>query len=216
MSSDPISRIAALAEPTRRRLYEFVAGLRRPVGRDEAAQEMGIARNTAAFHLDKLVDEGLLSATHERLSGRSGPGAGRPAKLYRRATEEVGVSLPSRSYDLAGSLLAEAVERADRTGGPVRESLAACAREAGRRIGGAAPDGAALDGVLADHGYEPYVEDDELRLANCPFHDLAQRHTALVCGMNCDLIGGVLEGMADDAREARLDPAAERCCVVIS
>ncbi|HWU22284.1 MAG TPA: transcriptional regulator [Nocardioides sp.] len=215
-STDPVHRIAALAEPTRRRLYDFVAGLRRPVGRDEAAEVVGVARNTAAFHLDRLVDEGLLQASHERLSGRTGPGAGRPAKLYRRTEEEIGVSLPARSYDLAGALLAAAVEESDRSGAPVRDALAVCARDAGRRIGDEAADGADLDTVLAGQGYEPYAESGELRLANCPFHDLAQRHTALVCGMNCDLIGGVLEGLGDADRRARLDPAAERCCVVVS
>ena len=214
--ADPVARIAALAEPTRRRLYEFVAGLRRPVGRDEAAEEIGIARGTAAFHLDRLVEEGLLTATHERLSGRSGPGAGRPAKLYQRVVEDLSVSLPPRHYDLAGLLLAQAVEAAERDGTPVRDSLSACAHATGVAIGREAPADAGLDGVLAGNGYEPYVEEGELRLANCPFHELAQRHTALVCGMNCDLIGGVLEGLGEAERAARLNPGEGRCCVVVA
>jgi len=216
--SDPISSVAALAEPTRRRLYEYVVTLRRPVGRDEAAAALELARGTVAFHLDKLVEEGLLATVHERRSGRSGPGAGRPAKLYLRADQQVEVSRPGRRYDLAGALLAAAVEESESSGRPVRDSLAACARATGLAIGAEAMAEGATDvvPVLGAHGYEPYADEGDIKLANCPFHDLAQEHTELVCAMNLDLVCGVLDGLGDDPLRATLRPSQDHCCVVLT
>ena len=81
---EEISAVASLAEPLRRALYEFVVAAPGPVGRDEAAEAVGVSRQVAAYHLDRLIDDGLLSAEFRRLTGREGPGAGRPAKRYRR------------------------------------------------------------------------------------------------------------------------------------
>ena len=106
------ARVGALAETTRRALYEYVVGRPQPVGREEAAAALGLPAHVVRTHLDRLVDVGLLAAEYRRLSGRSGPGAGRPSKLYRRSDEEVQVSLPDRHYDLVGHILAGAVERA--------------------------------------------------------------------------------------------------------
>jgi predicted ArsR family transcriptional regulator len=215
-----VAAVASLAEPTRRRLYDLVVRRREPVGRDEAAAELGLPRTTAAFHLDRLVDDGLLDVHFERLTGRTGPGAGRPAKLYRRSACPVTVALPERRYDLAGDLLADALEQADATGAPPREVLARLAEERGRALGAeartAAVPGAARDAVLRvleEHGFEPRVEDGVVVLVNCPFHALAQQHTALVCGMNLCLVDGVLDAVPGTGLSARLAPAAERCCV---
>src|SRR6476646_7865865 len=108
---DEIGAVAVLAEPVRHRLYDAVASASGPIGREEAAQVAAVPLHSARFHLDKLVDAGLLEVSYARISGRSGPGAGRPAKLYRRSAVEVAVSLPRRSYDLVGSVLASAMER---------------------------------------------------------------------------------------------------------
>src|SRR5689334_24436090 len=118
-----VAAVAALAEPTRRRLYEHVVAQPDPVSRDEAAAATDVPRATVAFHLDRLVDEGLLDVVFERRSGRSGPGAGRPSKLYRRAECDVSVSLPERRYDLAGRLLAGAMEEAQTSGASPRDAL---------------------------------------------------------------------------------------------
>jgi predicted ArsR family transcriptional regulator len=211
---DPISRVAALGEPTRRRLYEYVVRMRRPVGRDEASEATGVARATAAFHLDRLVDQGLLEVEHRRISGRTGPGAGRPAKLYRQADCEVEVSLPPRRYDLVGEVLAAALDDADSSGRPAREAAAQKAAEIGRRVARAAgtPDVLA---VLESHGFEPRVDDGVVRLGNCPFHRLAQRYTDLVCGINLHLVGGLLDELPDAGYTARLRPTPASCCVVL-
>ena len=118
-----VTGVAALAEEVRRDLYLYVVAEPEPVSRDQAAAGVGVPRHTAKFHLDRLVEEGLLETEFRRLSGRQGPGAGRPAKLYRRSPGEVTVSLPERHYDLAGRLLAGAIEDSSRDGTPVAAAL---------------------------------------------------------------------------------------------
>ena len=125
-----ISAIAALDEPTRRRLYDYVVRQAAPVSRDDAAAALELPRTTVAFHLDRLVDEDLLDVIYQRRTGRTGPGAGRPAKLYQRSHQHVAVSLPQRRYDLAGRLLSSAVEDAERSGNSPRETLAQRATDA--------------------------------------------------------------------------------------
>src|SRR3954452_16102013 len=120
--------IGALADDTRRGLYSYVASQPQPVGREQAATALGLAMHTANFHLDRMVAEGLLEVEYRRLSGRTGPGAGRPSKLYRRAAREFAVSLPPRRYDLVGDILAAAVTRAG-SGAALDDALEEAARE---------------------------------------------------------------------------------------
>jgi predicted ArsR family transcriptional regulator len=219
-----IAGVASLAEPQRRALYRLVASRVDPVSRDEAAEALGVARSVAAFHLDRLVADGLLSTEYRRLTGRRGPGAGRPAKLYRRADRELSVSVPARRYELAAALLAAAVDESTRAGAPAGEALARratehgreLAREARRRAGSRPSRRALLDSalwVLAEQGYEPRPSDDEIALANCPFHALVDQHRELVCGMNHDLLSAMSAAVGDDVLDARLAPSEGRCCV---
>jgi predicted ArsR family transcriptional regulator len=219
-----IAGVASLAEPQRRALYKFVVSRGAAVTKDEAASAIGVARSVAAFHLDRLVADGLLTAEFRRLSGRQGPGAGRPAKLYRRATAELSVSLPVRQYDLAAGLLASAVNQSTTTGTPIGGALTRVAtargrelgervrRQAGKRPGRRALLEAAL-AVLEAHGYEPVVRGDEVVLANCPFHALVDEQRDLVCGMNHDLLGGLSDAVGDHLLTARLEPSPDACCV---
>src|ERR671916_861880 len=133
-----ISAVAALDEPPRRRLYDYVVRQPESVSRDDAAAALELPRTTAAFHLDRLVDEGLLNVVYQRRTGRTGPGAGRPAKLYQRSNQHVAVSLPQRRYDLAGRLLSSALEHAERSGGLPRAALDQRAYQPGKELGEAA------------------------------------------------------------------------------
>jgi predicted ArsR family transcriptional regulator len=146
-----LAALSSLDDPVRRRLYDFVAGRREPAGRDEAAAAAGIGRPLAAYHLDKLVELGLLTASYQRPPGRGGPGAGRPAKRYARSGAEFNVTVPPRDYELAARLLAVAVE-ADQ-GGACHSALSAAAREYGAGLG-ARPDPDAGRGLDAGHGLE--------------------------------------------------------------
>lgn len=209
--SERVSAVAALDDPVRRALYDLVAGSGLPVGREAAARALGLSRSTAAFHLDRLTAQGLLAVEYRRLGVRQGPGAGRPAKLYRRPDGEVAVSLPERHYDLVGELLAGAIEESTGTGAPVREVLTRLARESGQDIGRAARS---LHAALVEQGFEPRGESDgSLILGNCPFHCLARQFTELICGLNLELLRAVAEGCCDQTHTMAPDPAPGRCCV---
>ncbi|MDR2985245.1 MAG: transcriptional regulator [Nocardiopsaceae bacterium] len=224
--------VYGLDDPVRRRLYDYVAGSAEPVGRDEAAAAVGIGRPLAAYHLDRLVSLGLLTADYRRPPGRTGPGAGRPAKVYARSATEFAVTAPPREYELAARLLAEAVE-SDASGFSL-----ACLKRAARRLGteiGRGPAGQpqrrghgprpavhgstgqdAMRAVLTEHGFEPFTDaDGSMALRNCPFHQLAERHREIVCTMNLALLEGVTAGIG--ARDVRpeLEPVQGRCCVVM-
>jgi predicted ArsR family transcriptional regulator len=227
------ARLSTLGDSTRRRLYRHVAASTEPVSREQAAEAVGVAAHTAKFHLDRLVEEGLLDVEFRRLTGRSGPGAGRPAKLYRRSGREVALSLPPRNYDLLSEILAGAVESAigeDAPLGKVGDVAARVARGEGRTVGEAGQglaraedraEGRAegrdclerLAQVLRPHGYEPRIEDSQMVLENCPFDRVARDHTQLVCGLNLDFLGGVVEGLGCAGVRVSLEPSPGRCCV---
>jgi predicted ArsR family transcriptional regulator len=207
---DALAALSNLVDPVRRHLYEYVTSQSEPVTREEAAAAVGIGRTLAAYHLDKLTESGLIEAGYARPEGRGGPGAGRPAKHYVRADRELSVSVPPRSYLPIASVLAEAVS-ADTTG-----AVRTAAARAARQIGRAAADGSDLDTALRGSGYEPArTKDGDIVLRNCPFHQLAKGHVDLVCGLNRDLIDGLLEGAGQGKSEAVLAPQDGRCCVVI-
>jgi predicted ArsR family transcriptional regulator len=219
--------IASLAEPVRQTLYRFVVERSQPVSREQAASGVGVAHHVAKFHLDKLEEDGLLEVEYRRPAGRTGPGAGRPAKFYRRAAREIAVSLPERRYELPGRLMAEAITASTASGEPVAATLRAAAHATGERMGEQAAQLAgcragadelvtAVCGVLEAEGYEPRATFDRITLSNCPFHGLAKDYTGLVCGMNLHLMRGLVDSLDDERLQARLDPATGRCCVTLT
>jgi predicted ArsR family transcriptional regulator len=223
MVGDPITAIGVLAEPNRLRLYELVVRSADPVGRDEAASSFGMSRELAAFHLERLVDAGLLETELRRLGGRSGPGAGRPAKLYRRAGRDIAVSLPPRRYDRAADLMATTLTTLDAEVGAaalaeVARAQGAATGEDARRTAGPRPGRrrslAALLRILAGAGFQPEVEkaSGTVRLRNCPYDALVTEHRDLTCGMNLAWAQGVVDGSGTQAT-VELDPAPGRCCV---
>jgi predicted ArsR family transcriptional regulator len=202
--------LSSLDDPIRRRLYEYVASCDEPVGRDDSANAVGISRTLAAYHLDKLAEAGILDVSYARPPGRSGPGAGRPAKRYARTQQELWASVPPRNYRLLAKLLAEAVD-ADESG-KVASALAAAARQAGR----ASVADKGMNDALYACGYEPAARaDGDIELRNCPFHLLAGQYRELVCGLNLQLIRGMLEAAGKGPGRAALVPREDRCCVVL-
>jgi predicted ArsR family transcriptional regulator len=223
---EQVAGVAALNDPVRRALYLFVSNSAEAVSREQAGAAVGVQKALAAFHLDKLAEEGLLEFEFKRLSGRTGPGAGRPAKLYRRSERQIDVSLPPREYDLAGTLLAGAIHAAEASGRPVRAELERSAFEFGRTMGEQAAAVAgrraskakqrqALLDVLRQYGFEPRQAGRDIVLANCPFHALSQQFTDLVCGMNLHLLEGVRSALdvGDKELRPRLEPEPGQCCV---
>lgn len=207
---DDIAGLSSLDDPVRRQLYDYVASRDEPVVRDDAATAADISRTLAAYHLDKLAEAGILAVSYARPAGRAGPGAGRPAKRYTRAQQELSASIPPRNYALLARLLAAAVA-ADGSGA-VGATVAQTARQAGRD----SVSGGDVVEALRGCGYEPAAgADGEIDLRNCPFHQLAREYPELVCGLNLHLIQGVLEAAGDRPERAVLAPREGRCCVVV-
>lgn len=193
-----LSALAALGEDRRRALYLYVRQAGRPVGREEAADAAGISRPAAAAHLDRLVDDGVLTATFSKPSSRRGPGSGRPSKFYEAALTEVVAAVPERSYELAGELLAAAAERSISDGAPMSEALAEAGHARGAALGA---EYGSVEAVLSAAGYEPILgEEGAIELGNCPFHRLSRGHRNVVCTLNGALLTGALDGCGDHGR----------------
>jgi predicted ArsR family transcriptional regulator len=227
MSSDPaLAALHLLAETTKLRIYDAVRAADGPQTRDAVAVATGVNRRLAAFHLDLLADGGLLEVDYARPAGRSGPGAGRPAKRYRPAPVDIELRVPARRYDLAARILARAV--AESAGGDdAREHAMRAAREEGEQIGRLRRPAARLSSaatldtaanVLGDLGYEPARSDDRcVRLRNCPFRSVVDVAPALVCGVNDELVSGVLAGLGGHRSvTAALDGVPPDCCVTVT
>jgi len=213
--------MSALGEPQRLRLYELVSASDEPVTKDRAAAALGMKRGIAAFHLDKLVDAGLLVVEFRRLGGRSGPGAGRPAKVYRLSSDDIAASAPERHYDTAARLLAEGIERATTSGISATEGVDQAATAYGEELAAQLAtdrERVTIEDVCAlieDHGYEPASSDEGIVLRNCPFHRLAQHHTDLVCTMNLAIFRALDAATGDVDLGPRLQPEPGRCCVTL-
>src|SRR4051794_19322123 len=97
--------LEAVGDPELRAALRFVRSRPRAVSSDELAEAQSLHRNVAKARLDRLAGAGLLVSSFERRSGRSGPGAGRPAKVYSPAPETSGIEFPERNYaELVGLL----------------------------------------------------------------------------------------------------------------
>jgi predicted ArsR family transcriptional regulator len=217
--------LGVLEDDLRRELYLFVRAQGSPVTREEAARALGVSAKLAAFHLDKLVDRGLLAFSYARPPGRGGRGAGRPAKIYRPTEREIEVSIPERRYDVLGSVLLRAL-RSKRRGEDGDAAARRAARETGREIGEAQRRQLRLSSpgpertmnvatrILEERGYEPYREPDGcVRLRSCPFHALAEQDRDLVCNINERMIDGVVRGLGNDSVDVVFDPVPGECCV---
>ncbi len=217
-----LASVSSLDDRMRSRLYAFVSSRTDPVGRDEAAAATGIGRALAVYHLDKLVEAGLLTASYRRPPGRSGPGAGRPAKVYARSTGEFMVTVPAREYELAARLLVQAV--AADASGQALAALRVAARKLGADLGRCHQAGSAhrdsprlaVADALTERGYEPWQDAaGTIRMRNCPFRRLAELRPEVMCHMNLALIQGLAAGLGADQPTPVLDPESGHCCVMI-
>jgi predicted ArsR family transcriptional regulator len=215
-----LAALATLADPTRRALYLHVLRAREDVGRDNAAAAVKITRSLAAFHLDRLVKDGLLEAGYRRLSGRSGPGAGRPAKVYR-PKGTIDVQAPERDYRLAGELLLEGLRGTGvgvgkREEEAVRERGAALGRAARGEVGGRGTQRALTEAAVAtlrEHGFNPRPDGPVVELGNCPFHALADEYPETICRLNLAFLRGTLDGLGASHLRAIPVPRDGGCCV---
>jgi predicted ArsR family transcriptional regulator len=218
-----IEAVSALGEDLRRQMYAFIRRARRPVSRDEAAASVGISRKLAAFHLDKLVDAGLLRTRYDAPGGIRK--VGRKPKLYEPTDTQIHLSIPDRRHELLADLLLQAIvtEGDDETGMQAAMRIAA---QRGRELGEAERSQARpgrlglergltfCERMLDQRGFEPARESPtRLRLRNCPFHPLAAKAPDLVCGLNHAFLTGYLQGLKATTVQAVLAPRPGECCV---
>jgi predicted ArsR family transcriptional regulator len=91
-----MERLDAIGPPELRAALMYVRRSPHPVTADDAARALGVHRSAARSRLERLLRAGLVEASFSRRSGRSGPGAGRPAKHYAAAPESEALELPPR------------------------------------------------------------------------------------------------------------------------
>lgn len=206
--------VASLGDEKRRQLFQLVASSDGAVGRDDAADALGLPRSTASFHLDKLVQDGLLAVEFHKATGKTGPGSGRPAKMYRPAESEVSASVPDRNYDLAGELLAAAIEHSTATGDAVGDSLRMTSYRKGQELAAGAEG---LTEFMAGEGYDPRPDGDGgLVLANCPFHRLSDGHPDVVCAMNGSFLRGAAAACGEPEERIAPNSVQGQCCARIT
>lgn len=208
--SQRLRAVASLGDPVRRKLFELVRDAAGALSRDDCAEALALPKSTIRAHLDRLVQERLLLVEFRKIGNRTGPGSGRPTKLYTVARREVSASVPPRHYDLAASLLAAGVQRSIDTGDGIEQSLAQVASEEGRRMGSEAGD---IHQLLANTGYSPEPDGEGgTIMANCPFHRLSRDHTGVICALNGSLLTGALEGCAESGLALAPDAEISHCC----
>lgn len=220
-AADDLVAVSLLAEPVRQRLYVYVRDRHGPVGREDAARHTGITVKLAAFHLDRMADGGLLEVGYRRLSGRVGPGAGRPAKVYTISPRSFSVVIPQTRYALAASMMAAALSGGS-SGADGPSSLEEVATSVGESLGAdirARTKVARRDAVqrkLEQLGFEPQSEESgDLSLRNCIFSELSMSNRELVCGMNAAFIRGLLTGARLRSHDVERQPIECSCCVRI-
>ncbi|MFF3559350.1 transcriptional regulator [Streptomyces sp. NPDC002574] len=178
-----------------------------------------------AFHLDKLVDAGLLRARYENPGGIRK--VGRKPKVYEPTETDLRVSIPERRSDVIAEILMDAV-LAERPGEDARAAALRTARDRGRQTGAAerarirpgrlGPERSlgVSEPLLERFGFEPDRQGPTLlRLLNCPFHQLAARSPELICGINHAFLAGMLDGLQATGVDAVLAPSPGRCCVEV-
>ena len=221
-SEATLAAVAMLADRVRRSLFDVVRRSSAAVTREEAAEAVGVSRNLAAFHLDKLVAAGLLEAAP------SPHGSGRPGRrprCYAPADTDVAISIPPRKPTLLAQLLLAAMVEAEEGASPV-DTADRVARRRGRALG-AAERAARRPGrlgaeralsllmvVLGSHGYDPVRgEGVAAQFRSCPFHPMARDAPEIVCRLHHSYLTGLLEGLQAEAVEPVLAPGTGGCCV---
>jgi predicted ArsR family transcriptional regulator len=215
--------LGVLRDPTRLRLYRYIERQPAAVSRDEAANAVGVSRGLAAFHLDKLVAVGLLRPEYRRLSGRTGRGAGRTSKLYRRSTRHFELNLPERRHELLARVIAESVtvgQPSSRDTGPAHDFGRSLGKRARRRLRGRpAPTRilGCVEDVTESLGFDPYRDPSgNVRLRNCPFAPLSRLYTPLVCGVAQAILVGIVDGLGADGLAVSREMHPDRCCGIVS
>ena len=199
---------AALGDPTRRGIYLAVRQSPEPVTSARIAELFTIHPNVARHHLDRLAEDGYLRVTHQRRNGRTGPGAGRPAKCFEATSKSISLH-PGRRYDLLVELLVRVLDRVK------SEGIGLIAEQVGRDYG---RDIAQSIGTPQDPGYEAAVQalvrvmggvgfevsadphGQRLLTSHCPFGEAATGHPEVICSLDRGMVAGIMGALQQDCR----------------
>jgi predicted ArsR family transcriptional regulator len=215
----PLDRLAAAGDPQLRRILLYARGRRDAFTAAEAATELEVHHNVARSRLDRLTAAGFLAVTLERRGGKRGPGAGRPAKLYRVAPELESVEFPDRHVAEMTALLIQKVPRRGRL-----KALREVGQEFGRHLAttaGLTPSRSiaiGLEGVcdaLGSLGFQVSVlslEGDRAELASptCPLRPLVVECPE-ASGIDGGMWAGLVERGVRGVRADRVECETPRC-----
>jgi predicted ArsR family transcriptional regulator len=206
-----------LSQPTRARIFRAMGDLRRPVGTEELATELGLHPNGVRMHLDRLLGAGLVERDRMRQP------RGRPRDMWAIAPDARPGGDPPTAYGDLGRWLARVVA-------PSRTSLRTVERT-GRDIGrelapttGTAPDEEKLHAALSALGFAPHravTEGPKLtyELCNCPFREAVLESRETICTLHRGITQGLLDGVSPETRLAGFvpkDPISAGCLIELT
>lgn len=186
-----------LAQATRARLFALLGDLGRPAGIEELAQRLGLHPNGVRFHLDRLLEAGLVERR------RAPQPRGRPRDEWSVSAEALPGGDPPRAYGDLARWLARAIP-------PIPSRLRDVER-AGREIGrelapsGAASTEDALRDTMTGLGFQPHLERGHsgrlsCSLRNCPYRNSVKENQEVVCTLHRGITRGILEVLEPSAR----------------
>ncbi|MET9452193.1 helix-turn-helix transcriptional regulator [Streptomyces cinerochromogenes] len=203
--------------PRRREVLDVLRTAPAPLGVAEAAERMGLHPNSVRFHLDALVADGQVERRTEAPSGR-----GRPRTVYtaRPGMDRGGL----RDYQLLARMLLSRWAAADPA--EARAELTEAGRSWGRFLTDPLPPDepptpersvarlvALLDGLgfapRPEGGEQPGGPPERIRLRHCPFLELAEERSRLVCPLHLGLMQGALARLGAPVTATVLEPFAE-------
>lgn len=195
---------ASLGDPTRRAIYIAVRQSAEPVTSSSIAELFRLHPNVARHHLDRLAADGYLQVTHRRPSGRSGPGAGRPAKCYEATGKPIDLHFPAQRPDLLLDLLSRVIDGVGASN--VAEVAEAVGREYGSSLAaeigepdapGYATAVTAVARAMRGIGFQTEPEPDSRRIltSHCPFGEAATDHPEVFCSLDRGIVAGMMGAM---------------------
>ncbi len=199
----------ALAEPRRAAIVEELEQAGEALDATELARRVGRHPNTVRWHLDTLLDAGLIRS---HTAPRSTPG--RPRVVYELTP---GFGQDDAHHRLLAAALADAVARSENPGAEAERAGRALGRQLAESDSPAGREDpvTALVGILADHGFEPVASDLDISMHRCPYGELARTSPAVVCGVHRGLVAGALDelGSTLEIDELEVFPRPDVCIV---
>ncbi|MGB3829430.1 MAG: hypothetical protein WA962_11720 [Ornithinimicrobium sp.] len=195
----------------------------RPLSIKDLAEQVDAHPNTVRFHLMSLRADWRVEQVNSTPRA-----AGRPPQLFR-SVPGMDPSGPRGYQELAEVLVAELADRPDPTARALEAGRSWGRQQATDRLPSADETSGAADepvttlvSLLDDLGFAPQVHDAgdraTISLRHCPFLELTDTRSAIICSIHLGLMQGALHAWGADVDVDRLDPFVEpdRCLAHLS